>query len=50
MNWHRSKAAKLAAFAAEQQTAVNRVIERATYHEHRAKHWDLIANRRGKAR
>ena len=50
VNWHRSKATKLLASAEEQRKAVDRVSERATYHEHRVKHWDLIANRRGKAK
>ena len=44
--WHRWKAAKLAASVKEQQRAVQQVMERAAYHEPRAKHWDFLADRR----
>jgi hypothetical protein len=47
-NWHRWKAAKLAEFAKEQRRALERLDERIAQHEHRARHWDLISNRRGK--
>jgi len=30
----------------KQQKALERLIERADNHEHRAKHWHLVANRR----
>jgi hypothetical protein len=44
--WHRWKAAQLAASAEEQRKALEQLAARLAHHEHRAKHWDLISNRR----
>jgi hypothetical protein len=40
----------LVAAAERQRKALIELVERAEYHEHRAKHWDLIANRRARRR
>jgi hypothetical protein len=44
--WHRRKAKRLGAIADDQRKHLAELLERADHHEHRAKHWDLIANRR----
>ena len=45
-NWHRKKAERLNAVAEDQWNNLEEILERAAHHEHRAKHWDLIAYRR----
>jgi hypothetical protein len=45
--WHRRKAARLAARVEKRRKMLDQLIERAARHEHRAKHWGFIANRRG---
>jgi hypothetical protein len=45
-NWHRRKAGRLSAIAEDRRKYLEEILERAAHHEHRAKHWDLIANRR----
>ena len=32
--------------AEKQRRALEQLTERADHHQHRAKHWDLVANRR----
>jgi hypothetical protein len=44
--WHRRKAQRLLASANDQRKLLEELIERAEHHEHRAKHWDLVSNRR----
>jgi len=44
--WHRNKAKRLSVAAEQQRKALIELVERAEYHEHRAKHWDLVGNRR----
>jgi hypothetical protein len=45
-DWHRRKAKRLSKDAEKQRNELERLMERAEHHEHRAKHWDLVANRR----
>jgi len=44
-DWHRRKAKRLGAIADDRRKHLTELLERADHHEHRAKHWDLIANR-----
>ena len=44
--WHRKRANRLLVAAEERRKALMQIVERAEYHEHRAKHWDLVGNRR----
>ena len=39
------KVQALAAIIEDQRKHLTELLERADHHEHRAKHWDLIANR-----
>ena len=45
-NWHHRKAQRLSKDAEKQRTELEQLMERGDHHEHRAKHWDLVANRR----
>lgn len=44
-NWHRRKAKRLGAIIEDQRKRLTELLQRAEHHEHRAKHWDLVANR-----
>jgi len=44
-NWHRRKAKRLLTIADDRRKYLEEIIERASHHEHRAKHWDLVAHR-----
>jgi hypothetical protein len=41
-----AKAKRLLTTATDQRQYLKDLIERAGHHEHRAKHWDFVANRR----
>ena len=45
-DWHRRRAQRLSEAAEKQRRALEQLTERAGHHQHRAKHWDLVANRR----
>ena len=45
-HWHRKRVMRLSVAAEQQRKALIELVERAEYHEHRAKHWDLVGNRR----
>ena len=45
---HSKKAQRLTTEAEKQQKKVGELVESAAHHIHRAKHWDLIFNRRGR--
>ena len=45
-NWHRRRAKRLVSIIEDQRKHLTELLERADHHEHRAKHWDLVANRR----
>jgi hypothetical protein len=47
-DWNRRKAMRLAQSVAEQRKKLDQLMDQASHHEHRAKHWDFICNRRGK--
>ena len=47
-DWHRRKAQRLSKDAEKQRNELEQLMERVEHHEHRAKHWDLVANRRRK--
>ena len=44
-DWHRTREQRLSVAAEKQRTRFEQLMERADHHEHRAKHWDLVANR-----
>ena len=46
-DWHLKRVQRLRAAAEKQRKLFEQLMERADHHEHRAKHWDLVANRRG---
>ena len=45
-DWHGRKAQRLTAAAEKQRNKLDELTEKAAHHIHRAKHWDLISNRR----
>ena len=45
-DWHGRKAQRLTLAAEKQRKELDRLTEEAAYYIHRAKHWDLISNRR----
>jgi len=45
-DWHGRRAQRLTLAAEKQRKELDRLTEEAAYHIHRAKHWDLISNRR----
>ena len=45
-DWHGRRAQRLTLAAEKQRKELDRLTEKAAYHIHRAKHWDLISNRR----
>ena len=45
-DWHGRKAQRLTAAAEKQRKNLDELVEKAAHHIHRAKHWDLISNRR----
>ena len=45
-DWHGRRAQRLTLAAEKQRKELDRLTEKAAHHIHRAKHWDLISNRR----
>jgi hypothetical protein len=45
-DWHRTKAQWLSKDAEKQRNELEQLMERVEHHEHRAKHWDFVVNRR----
>jgi len=45
-NWHLRRANQLGAIAEDRRKHLQEILERTAHHEHRAKHWDLVAHRR----
>jgi len=45
---HRRKAQRLSEAAEKQRRALEQLTHQAEHHQHRAKHWELVANRRCK--
>ena len=45
-DWHGRRAQRLTLAAEKQRKELDRLTEKTAHHIHRAKHWDLISNRR----
>jgi len=45
-DWHRRKAQRLSEDAEKQRNELERLMGRVEQHDHQAKHWDFVANRR----
>jgi hypothetical protein len=44
--WHRRRAQRLREAIEKQRKVLEQLMEQADHHQHRAKHWDLVANLR----
>jgi hypothetical protein len=47
-DWHRRKAQQLSKNAEKQRNELEQLMKRVEHHDHRAKHWHFVANRRRK--